>query len=57
MKIPTGIFYKNEIVAPYDQRIAERVPNYLENPPATQQISYKGKSITDISRILDSLQV
>src|SRR6267143_829522 len=57
MKIPTGIFYKNEIVAPYDQRIAERVPNYLENPPAIQQISSKGKSITDISKILDSFQV
>ncbi len=56
-KIPTGIFYQNELVAPYGERIADRVPNYLENPPAIQPISYDGKSITDISKILDSLEV
>ena len=56
-KIPTGIFYQNELVAPYEERIADRVPNYLENSPATQPISSNGKSITDISKILDSLEV
>ena len=56
-KIPTGIFYQNELVAPYEERIADRVPNYLENPPAIQPISSDGKSITDISKILDSLEV
>ncbi|MGH9999445.1 MAG: 2-oxoacid:ferredoxin oxidoreductase subunit beta [Nitrosopumilaceae archaeon] len=57
LKIPTGIFYQNELVAPYEERIADRVPNYLENSPATQPISSDGKSITDISKILDSLEV
>ena len=56
-KIPTGIFYQNELVAPYEERIADRVPNYLENSPAAQPISSNGKSITDISKILDSLEV
>ncbi|MGI0010437.1 MAG: 2-oxoacid:ferredoxin oxidoreductase subunit beta [Nitrosopumilaceae archaeon] len=56
-KIPTGIFYQNELVAPYEERIADRVPNYLENPPAIQPISSNGKSITDISKILDLLEV
>ncbi len=56
-KIPTGIFYQNELIAPYEQRIADRIPNYLENPPAAQPISSSGKSITDISKILDSLEV
>jgi len=42
-KIPTGIF--------------DKIPNYLENPPAQQKISSKGKPTTDVSRILDSLQV
>ncbi len=56
-KIPTGIFYKNEMIAPYDQRISDRIPNYLENPPAYQEISSGNKSITDISKILDSLEV
>ena len=56
-KIPIGIFYKNEIIAPYDERIADRIPNYLENPPAYQEIASNGRPITDISKILDRLQV
>jgi len=56
-KIPTGIFYQNELIAPYGERIADRVPNYLENSPAAQPISSNGKTITDISKILDSLEV
>ena len=31
--------------------------NYMENPPAQQKISSKGNPTTDISKILDSLQV
>jgi 2-oxoglutarate ferredoxin oxidoreductase subunit beta len=56
-KIPTGIFYKNELIAPYDQRISDRIPNYLENPPAYQEITNNSKPITNISKILDSLEV
>lgn len=56
-KIPIGIFYKNEIIAPYDERIADRIPNYLENPPAYQEIASNGRPLTDISKILDRLQV
>ena len=56
-KIPTGIFYQNELVAPYGERMADRIPNYLENPPAAQPISSEGKPITDISKILESLEV
>ena len=47
-KIPTGVLYQNELVAPYGERMADRIPNYLENPPAMQPISSNGKSITDI---------
>ena len=56
-KIPTGIFYKNEIVTPYSGRLRDKIPNYMENPPAQQKISSNGKPITDVSKILDSLQV
>ena len=56
-KIPTGVFYKNEIISPYTQRLQDKIPNYLENPPAKQNISENGQSNTDISKILDSLQV
>ena len=56
-KIPIGVFYKNEIITPYTHRLRDKIPNYLENPPAKQNISKNGVSNTDISQILDSLEV
>jgi len=56
-KIPIGIFYKNGLISPYTQRLKDKIPNYLENPPAKQNISKDGHSNTDISKILDSLEV
>ena len=55
--IPTGVFYKNDIISPYTVRLRDKIPNYLENPPAKQNISKDGHSNTDISNILDSLEV
>lgn len=56
-KIPIGIFYKNPLVSTYTQRLQDKIPNYFENPPAKQNISKNGYSNTDISSILDSLEV
>ena len=56
-KIPIGVFYKNEIISQYDRRIMDKIPNYLENPPASQIISVHNKPTTDISEILNSLSV
>ena len=56
-KIPTGIFYKNEIITPYSGRIEDKIPNYVENPPSEQIISRNGKPTTDVSNLLDSLEV
>ena len=56
-KIPTGIFYKNELITPYSGRLLDKIPNYLENPPPLQKISKNGKPTTDVSKILDSLEV
>ena len=56
-KIPTGIFYKNELISPYTTRLTDKIPNYIENPPAKQNISKDGIPITDVSKILDSLKV
>ncbi|MDX1595727.1 MAG: 2-oxoacid:ferredoxin oxidoreductase subunit beta [Nitrosopumilaceae archaeon] len=56
-KIPTGVFYKNEIITPYTMRLSDKIPNYLENPPAKQKIADNGQPITDINDIIDSLQV
>ena len=56
-KIPTGIFYKNELITPYTKRITDKIPNYLENPAAKQRISKNGAPSTDISKLLDSLRI
>lgn len=56
-KIPIGVFYKNETISPYTQRLQDKIPNYFENPPAKQTISKNGQPMTDISKILDSLEV
>lgn len=55
--IPIGIFYKNEIISSYGERLMDKIPNYLENPPAKQRISKDRKPITNVSKLLDSLQV
>jgi len=56
-KIPIGIFYKNDTISPYNTRLQDKIPNYLDNSPAKQNISKNGYSNTDISKILDSLEV
>lgn len=56
-KIPIGVFYQNEIISQYSTRLTDRIPNYLENPPAQQKISENGFPTTDVSEILESLRV
>ncbi len=55
--IPIGVFYKNDTISPYNVRLQDKIPNYMENSPAQQNISKNGRSNTDISKILDSLEV
>ena len=56
-KIPTGIFYQNELISPYSVRLTDKIPNYVENPPSKQKISENGLPLTDVSDILESLKV
>ncbi len=56
-KIPIGVFYKNDTISPYTARLQDKIPNYMENSPSKQNISKNGYSNTDISKILDSLEV
>ncbi len=57
-KIPVGVFYQNELVPTYQERISKRIPTYLENPPAKQAISdSKGRSIVNLGRMLEELRV
>lgn len=53
-KIPIGVFYQNEHIPTYQERISARISNYIESPPARQKIADdKGNTITNIQAILD----
>jgi len=57
-KIPMGVFYQNELVSTYEERISRRIPTYMANPPAKQVIGDpSGKPLTSIRRMLEQLQV
>jgi len=57
-KIPIGIFYQNELVSTYQERISQQIPTYIENPPAKQVIcDAKGNPITSIAKMLEELKV
>jgi 2-oxoglutarate ferredoxin oxidoreductase subunit beta len=57
-KIPIGVFYQNEHVPTYQERIGARIPNYRESPPALQAIADRnGRPITNIDRLLGDLKV
>lgn len=38
-RIPIGVFYKNELVPTFEERITKRIPFYALEPPAKQEIS------------------
>jgi 2-oxoglutarate ferredoxin oxidoreductase subunit beta len=38
-KIPIGVFYKNELVPTYEERISKRIPFYTKKPPSKQEIT------------------
>ncbi len=57
-KIPIGVFYKNELVPTYEERISSRIPNYLTNSPAKQPIAdSEGRPSADLTKLLKSMAV
>jgi 2-oxoglutarate/2-oxoacid ferredoxin oxidoreductase subunit beta len=57
-RIPIGVFYQNEMVPTYTERITSKIPSYVSNPPSKQRISIAGeKSCSDISKLLDVLRL
>jgi 2-oxoglutarate/2-oxoacid ferredoxin oxidoreductase subunit beta len=51
-KIPIGIFYQNETVPTYQDRIKARIPSYLTEPPSAQQpAKADGKSRVDLASL------
>jgi 2-oxoglutarate ferredoxin oxidoreductase subunit beta len=57
-RIPIGIFYQNENVASYDERIGMKIENYSNYPPAKQEIILdKNKTNSNINELLKSFKV
>ncbi len=57
-KIPIGIFYQNEYVPTYEERITEQMPNYLKAPPALSPLyGPDGSTIVNIEDILREKEV
>ncbi len=56
-QIPIGVFYKNELEPTFQERFAGRIPFYLQNPPAKQQLKdANGNSLVDLSEFMDDLK-
>jgi len=57
-KIPIGIFYQNEHIPTFEDRIANRINNYRQIPPAMQSIAdQQNKPISSISKMLNDLRI
>ncbi|MEZ0290257.1 MAG: thiamine pyrophosphate-dependent enzyme, partial [Sulfolobales archaeon] len=51
-KIYIGVFYQNELVPTYEERISQRIPGYLKYPPAKIPISIDGRSLMSVHHIV-----
>jgi len=57
-KLPLGVFYKNELIPTYEERISTRIPFYRETPPARQEISNTaGKPTVVVEKWFKELKV
>jgi 2-oxoglutarate ferredoxin oxidoreductase subunit beta len=55
-KIPIGVFYQNETVPIYEERLSERSPSYMKEPPAKQQLAKNdGKSVVNLANLSKEL--
>jgi 2-oxoglutarate ferredoxin oxidoreductase subunit beta len=56
-RIPIGVFYQNPLESAYQDRITKRIPFYLQNPPAKQQLKDEnGVATVDLSEFMDDLK-
>ena len=55
---PIGVFYQNEFVPTYEDRLAQRNPAYRSNPPAAQEIARPdGRPLANVSKMLEELRI
>ena len=56
-KIPIGIFYRNELEPTFEKRLADRIPFYMERPPAKQKLcGENGLAHIDLSEFMEDLK-
>jgi len=56
-RIPIGVFFKNELEPTFQERFTQRIPFYLQNPPAKQLLKDKnGVSSLDLSEFMNDLK-
>ena len=56
-RIPIGVFYKNEIIPSFEERISQTAPSYYQYHPSSQPIDIDGKLNTLIDEILKEKKV
>jgi len=57
-RIPIGIFYRNELLPTFQDRITRRIPFYRMYPPAKQKISDEGGAPSvDVTEFFDELRI
>ena len=56
-RIPVGVFYQNPLESAYQDRITKRIPFYMQNPPAKQQLKDEnGLATVDLSEFIHDLK-
>jgi 2-oxoglutarate ferredoxin oxidoreductase subunit beta len=56
-RIPIGVFYQNQLESSYQDRLTKRIPFYMQNPPAKQQLrDENGLATIDLSEFMNDLK-
>ncbi|MGA2682518.1 MAG: 2-oxoacid:ferredoxin oxidoreductase subunit beta [Candidatus Bathyarchaeia archaeon] len=56
-RIPIGVFYQNQLESAYQDRLTKRIPFYMQNPPAKQQLKDEnGIATIDLSEFMNDLK-
>jgi 2-oxoglutarate ferredoxin oxidoreductase subunit beta len=56
-RIPVGVFYQNPLESTHQDRLTKRIPFYMQNPPAKQQLKDEnGLATVDLSDFIDDLK-
>jgi 2-oxoglutarate ferredoxin oxidoreductase subunit beta len=56
-RIPIGVFYRNELEPTFEKRLEDRIPFYMNRPPAKQKLcDENGLAHVDLSEFMEDLK-